>query len=377
MDKIIICPDSFKGSMSSTTVCSIIEKKAKYYFEEAEIVTLPIADGGEGTVDVLLTSVGGEKVYATCSGPNFETIETYYGALDNKIAVIELASCSGLTLIKGEKDPSLTTTYGVGQLILDAAKKGFKEIIVALGGSATNDGGSGAASAVGIKFLNKEGKSFIPTGKTLREVKSIDFSDKNPLLDGIKVTTMCDVANPLLGENGASKVYSPQKGATPDMVELLEEGMRSYAEVVESSLKEEFKEIKGVGAAGGMGFGMVAFFNSTLEKGIDVVLDAYDFENHLKGASFVITGEGKFDNQSLEGKAVMGISRRSKEANVKVIAIVGDIGPNIEEAYQQGLSAIFSINRVAQDFEKVAHRSKEDLELTVDNLFRFLKELAL
>lgn len=376
MDKIIICPDSFKGSMDSTTVCSIIEKKAKQYFKEAEIVTLPIADGGEGTVDVLLTSVGGEKIYGSCSGPNFEKIKTYYASLNNKTAVIELASCSGLTLVKGTKDPLLTTTYGVGELILDAAKKGFKEIIVALGGSATNDGGAGAASAVGIKFLNKDRKSFVPTGKTLIDVKAIDFSNKSPLLDGIKITTMCDVANPLLGENGASKVYSPQKGATAEMVELLEKGMNSYSKVVESSLQKEFKEIKGVGAAGGMGFGMVSFFNSTLEKGIDVVLDAYDFENHLKGASLVITGEGKFDHQSLEGKAVMGISRRAKKANVKVIAIVGDIGPNIEDSYQQGLSAIFSINRVAKDFEKVVHRSKEDLELTVDNLFRFLKELA-
>lgn len=362
--------------MSSQQICSIMEKEIIKHYSNAIIKSLPVADGGEGSVDSFLTARGGDKISLEVTGPHFEKIESFYGIFDNAKAIIEMASCAGLPLVKDKKRPDLTTTYGVGELILDAAQKGCKEIIVGLGGSATNDGGAGAAAAVGVRFINRQGKSFIPTGGTLSQIDSIDFSQKNPLLKDVDIVTMCDIDNPLLGKNGAATIFAPQKGADVPMVELLENEMNHFAKVVKEYLGNDFEELPGSGAAGGMGFGMVSFFNSTLKMGIEVVLDTLKFDELLDGASMVLTGEGKIDLQSLRGKAVIGIAKRTQKFGVPLVAIVGDIGDSIEEAYSAGIWGIFSINRVAKNFSEVIDRAPRDMALTVDNLLGFLKRMG-
>jgi glycerate kinase len=366
MEKIVLIPDSFKGSMSSTEVCQIMERAIFNHYPQCEVVSLPMADGGEGSVVAYLAASGGELVTAEVSGPYFEKVEATY-LIDENFALIEMASCAGLSLVKGEKNPAKTTTFGVGELILDAIKRGCRKILVGLGGSGTVDGGVGVATALGVKFLNKEGESFVPTGGSLKEIVSIDLSTKDPLLEGVKFLALCDVENPLLGERGAARVFGPQKGATPEMVEELEEQLTHLFG------DNPVAQLPGSGAAGGMGGGMAAFLDATLVGGTDFFLTQIGFDNHLEGASLVITGEGKIDSQSLGGKVVSGVAQRSKVRGVPVIAVVGDIGKGLEEFYKLGVTSIFSINSVALSLEEALKRSKEDLYLTLDNLMRLVK----
>lgn len=372
MKKFLLIPDSFKGTMSSTQICSIMEQAILRYYPEADVVSLPVADGGEGSVDSFLTAMGGEKVPKEVTGPYFEPVEAFYGIVDDDTAVVEMAACAGLPLVGDDKRPDQSTTFGVGELILAAAERGCKKIIVGLGGSATNDGGAGAAAAVGVKFYNKKGETFIPTGGTLGDIVSIDASARNILLDGVEIITMCDIDNPLYGEQGAAYVFGPQKGADVNMVESLDENLRSLSSAVSAHLGKNVADLPGSGAAGGMGGGMVAFFDAKLEMGIEVVLDTVRFNELLEDADMVFTGEGKLDSQSLRGKVVMGIARRTKQKGVPLVAVVGDIGDPIEGAYDGGVSAIFSINRVAKEFKQVMARAPQDLALTMDNLMRFL-----
>lgn len=371
--KIIVVPDSFKGGLSSEKFCKIAEKAIQEIYPSAQIVSIPIADGGEGTVDAFLATVGGEKVTTTVKNPFFEDMESFNGVLPDKTAVIEMAACSGLPLAKGRENPLVTTTFGVGQLIRHAVENGCKGIILAMGGSATNDAGCGMAAALGAKFYDADGREFIPTGGTLCKISRIDMSGFK--LD-VPVTAMCDIDNPLFGETGAAFVFAPQKGADEEAVRLLDDGLRHFAKAVESELGFAVGEIKGGGAAGGLGAGAVCFLNANLKMGIDVILDASGFERHLDDADLVITGEGRIDTQSLRGKAVIGISKRAKAKNVPVIAVVGDIGDGIEEAYEHGVNGVFSINRVAVPFEKAILRSESDLYLTIENIMRFIKSFT-
>ncbi len=376
MKKFILIPDSFKGTMSSEQICSIMEKAILKHYPDAQVISLPVADGGEGSVDSFLSAMGGDKIKLEVTGPYFEKMEGFYGIVDGDTAVVEMAACAGLPLVGDNRNPATTTTFGVGELILDAAKKGCKKIVVGLGGSATNDGGVGAAAAIGVKFFDENGKEFVPTGGTLANIKSIDISSRSPLLDGIEIITMCDIDNPLLGEHGAAHVFGPQKGADEKMVLFLDEQLKHLSEVIESDLKKSVVDIPGSGAAGGMGAGMVAFFDSKLEMGIEVVLDTVGFDELLEGTDMVFSGEGKIDFQSLRGKVVIGIAKRTKQHNVPLVAVVGDIGDSLEGAYEMGVSGIFSINRVAKEYKDVKDRAPSDMFLTVDNLIRFLKQLG-
>lgn len=374
MRKILLIPDSFKGTMSSSEICEIMEQTIKKHMDAA-VVSIPVADGGEGSVDAFLSAVGGEKRTVKVKGPFFETIESFYGVINKDTAVIEMAACAGLPLVGERKDPLRTTTFGVGQLMEHAVKAECKKIIMGLGGSCTNDAGAGCAAALGVKFYNQAGESFIPVGGTLQEIVKIDTSAMLPELRNTEVITMCDIDNPLYGTNGAAYVFAPQKGGSPEAVEILDGGLKQFADVVRSDLHVDVSALAGAGAAGGMGGGMVAFFNSQLQMGIETVLHTVKFDELLQEADLVFTGEGKIDSQSIRGKVVIGVANHTQKANVPLIAVVGDIGDQIEEAYNKGVSAIFSINRVAVDFAQAKPRAKNDLRLTMDNILRFIKAM--
>lgn len=378
MKKVILIPDSFKGTMSSAEICKIMGDKIHEYYPECEVVSIPVADGGEGSVDAFLDAVGGEKIYKDVTGPYFgESVKGYYGILPGNIAVLEMAAAAALPMVGDRKDPSKTTTYGVGELLLDAAKRGVSKIILGLGGSATNDAACGLASAVGISFFDEDGNKFIPVGGTLDKIARIDVSTLDESLKKIPITTMCDIDNPFYGPEGAAAIYGPQKGADPEMVKVLDEKMKKYSEVIKRDLGVDVQSIPGSGAAGGMGGGMAAYFKSKLQMGIETVLETVHFDELLSGTDYVYTGEGKIDGQSLRGKVVIGVAREAKKKDVKVIAVVGDIGDNIENAYTEGVSAIFSINRVALPYKEQRPRAKSDMALTIDNLMRYQKRLGL
>ncbi|MDR1098293.1 MAG: glycerate kinase [Tannerella sp.] len=373
MKKIILIPDSFKGTMSSVEICGIMEERIRAYYPRAEVVSIPVADGGEGSVDAFLAAVGGEKVTVRTIGPYMEDMTGFYGLIDGgATAVIEMAACAGLPLAGGNLHPDRTTTYGVGLLMADAARRGCRKIIVGLGGSATNDFGAGAAAATGIRFLDSAGREFVPAGGTLSRIAHISLSGLLPELRAAEIITMCDIDNPLYGPQGAAHVFGPQKGAAPAMVEALDSQLRAMSDTVRRELGMDVSAVSGAGAAGGMGGGMIAFFGSRLQMGIETVLDTVRFDRLLEGADIVFTGEGKIDTQSLRGKAVIGVARRAKRHAVPVIAVAGDIGDNIEEAYNEGVTAIFSINRVAIPFEKARPRAPDDLRLTIDSLMRLI-----
>lgn len=371
MAKYLLIPDSFKGTMSSRQVCGIMERAIRRQEPDAQIEALPIADGGEGSVDLFLFALGGEKITMTCTGPDGEPVEGFFGLLPDGTAVVEMAAAAGLTLTE-EHNPAESTTYGVGELIRSAAEHGAARIVLCLGGSATNDGGCGAAAACGVRFLNAAGEVFVPMGGTLQEIAQIDASGLEERLLDLPFTAMCDIDNPLCGPQGAAAVFGPQKGADPEMVELLDEGLAHLAEIIRRDCGIEVLELPGGGAAGGMGAGAAAFFGAELKRGIDVVLDTVEFERRLSGCGLVLTGEGRLDTQSLRGKAVIGVARRAKRAGVPVAAVVGDVGDDVQDAaFEEGVSGIFSINRTAVPYEQARLRAAEDLELTVENLIRF------
>ena len=373
MKKIILIPDSFKGTMSSTEICDIMSSSIKNHHPDVEIVKIPVADGGEGTVDAFLSSVGGEKVFVEVNDPYFNKINAYYGMLsEEKTAIIEMATAAGLPLVGDNMHAEKTTTFGVGEIINDAINKGVTKLIIALGGSATNEGGCGAAAALGVKFYNNKKESFVPVGETLIEIENIDLSEINPKLSSMEIIVMCDIDNPLCGENGASAIFGPQKGADKNMVKQLDAGLNHLASIIKRDIGADILNIKGSGAAGGMGGGMIAFLNAKLEMGIETLLNTVNFDKKLDDADLVFSGEGKIDNQSLRGKVVIGVARRTKAKNVPLIAVVGDIGDNIQKAYDEGVTSIISINRVCIPFSEAKLRAKSDLSLTIDNIIRLL-----
>lgn len=364
--------------MDSLTVCRLMEEAIRGPYPDARVDRIPVADGGEGSVDAFLHAQGGARVTLRVKGPHFEEVDAFYGLIeDGRTAVIEMAASAGLPLAGDRKDPLVTTTYGVGQLIMAAAGRGVKKIILGLGGSATNDGGCGAAAAAGIRFYRASGESFVPVGGTLHLIDRIDASGRSARLKNVEMVAMCDIDNPMFGPRGAAHVFAPQKGADEEAVECLDSGLRHLAELIRRDLGLEVAHIPGAGAAGAMGAGAFAFFGASLEPGIEAVLDTVGFESLAEGADLILTGEGKIDRQSLRGKVVIGVSRRAKKLDIPVVAIVGDIGDDIEAVYQEGVNGIFSINRVAMDFNHAKKRSEEDLALTVDNLMRFIQRMSM
>jgi glycerate kinase len=391
LKKVILIPDSFKGTMSSAEVCAIMAEGIHRFFPAAATVSIPVADGGEGSVDAFLEAVGGTKIAATVTGPFFKKTSAFYGILGSgaetrtgkngctgKTAVIELAAAAGLPLAQetGIPDPEKTTTFGVGELLLAALDAGCTKIIVVLGGRATNDGGCGLAAALGVTFTDYAGNPFIPTGGTLKDIVKVDISAVDPRLKAVELVTMCDIDNPLCGPSGAAAIFGSQKGAGPDMAARLDAGLAHLAKVVKNDLGADFAEMPGAGAAGGAGFAMKAFFGSRIQMGIETVLDAVGFDALLDGADMVFSGEGKIDSQSLRGKVIAGIAKRTKKAGVPLIAVVGDSGGGIDEIYSLGVTAIFSINRVAVDFAQAKLRSKSDLAAAIENIMRLLKAQA-
>lgn len=374
MQNFILVPDSFKGTLSAIEVCNIMKSSIKNLYKDANIISVPVADGGEGTVDAFLYALGGEKKSVWVSDAfNEQKILAHYAMLKDDIAVIEMAACAGLPLVKNRLEPDKTTTFGVGELIIDAINSGAKKIILGLGGSATNDGGCGMAAALGVKFKDEQNQEFIPTGGTLSKIYKIDMNNIYSKIKDVEFISMCDVDNPLCGKLGASAVFAPQKGADEDMVKLLDEGLAHLAKIIKRDLHIEVKDIKGAGAAGGLGAGSIAFLQSKLTKGIDVILDTIKFDELVSKADIVFTGEGKFDSQSLHGKVVMGVANRSQKYKTPVIVVTGAIGENIQEAYNKGITAIFSINKEPMEFSKSALKSKENMILTMENILRLLK----
>ncbi|MDR2784820.1 MAG: glycerate kinase [Treponema sp.] len=373
MKKVIVIPDSFKGTMSSREVCSIMAGVIRRYHPAAGIHSVPVADGGEGSVDSFLAAAGGEKITIPAKGPRMEDMPGFYGIIGGgKTAVIEMAACAGLPLAGERPRPDLATTYGAGLLIADAAKRGCGKIIVGLGGSATNDFGAGAAAACGIRFFDSAGKPFVPVGGTLSRIARIDASGLLPEVKRAEIVTMCDIDNPLYGKTGAAYVFAPQKGADEAMVEMLDGQLRRAAETVAREMGVDVSALPGAGAAGGMGGGMAAFFGSPLKMGIEVVLDTVNFDVLVKDADLVFTGEGRLDTQSLRGKVVVGVARRAKRQGVPVVAIAGVTGDGIEGVYGEGVSAVFVTNRAARPFSELPAHCANDLALTMDNLMRFM-----
>ncbi len=379
MKNFILIPDSFKGTLSSREICEIMAKAIRKFIPDAQIHRIPVADGGEGTVDAFLTALGGKKVCVPVTGPKFEKLEGFYGILDEKktagekIAVVEMAACAGLPLVYQRKNPEKTTTYGVGELFLHAIQNGCRKIILGLGGSCTNDAGTGTAAACGVRFYKENGESFIPTGGTLHEIAKIDTSEMNPLLKEVEIVTMCDIDNPFCGPTGAAYVFAPQKGADTQMVQRLDDGLRHCGEIIQRDLqKTDIFTLPGAGAAGGMGGGMHAFFGSKLRMGIETVLDTVHFDTLLHDTDLVFTGEGKIDDQSLRGKVIWGIAGRTRRAEVPLVVVTGDIGENIDPIYDRGVTAIFSINHTAVPLSVARRRARQDMASEMENILRFL-----
>ena len=373
MKKFVLAPDSFKGTMSSVEICRRLSEVILRHVPDAEIAAVPVADGGEGTVDAFLTAMGGQRIPLTVPGPLGDPTEAFYGLVGDT-AVVEMAAAAGLPLVYGRRDPKRASTYGVGLLLKAAAGSGVRRIVVGLGGSATNDGGCGAAAACGIRFLDGNGRSFVPVGGTLADIASVDTSGLLPALRNVEIVTMCDIDNPLTGPRGAACVFAPQKGADPETVALLDLGLRHLAAVVRRDLGVEIEDMPGAGAAGGCGGGMAAFFGSRLQPGIETVLDVTGFDRLAADADLVITGEGRIDSQSLGGKVVVGVARRARRLGVPVVALVGDIEDPMDALYGEGVTGIFTTNRRAIPYREAKLRAAADLTAAADNLLRFLTD---
>ena len=342
--KIVIACDSFKGSLSSVAVGEAARTGILEVVPEADVEVVPIADGGEGTTEAIIDATGGEMVDCTVRGPLGEAVIARYGIYGDT-AVIEMAQASGITLIAPERrNPRLTSSYGTGQMISDALNRGCRNFLVGIGGSATNDGGVGMLQALGFRFMDSEGLELGPGGAELEDLTTIDVSEINPLLSQARFTVACDVTNPLTGINGASHVFGPQKGADPRTVQELDHALAHYAEVVDRLLGKDLSTVPGTGAAGGMGFAFLALLNAQLKPGIEMVLDAVDFDRKIYGATLIITGEGYLDAQTCMGKAPDGVLRRGLRAGIPVVAIGGGVQPEAVPALMDaGFRAVFPI----------------------------------
>ncbi|GAB7386997.1 glycerate kinase [Bacillaceae bacterium] len=371
--RFVIAPDSFKGSLSAKEVAQTVEKAIKKEIPEAEVEAVPIADGGEGTVDAFLYSTGGERIELEATGPMGAKLRTYYGVLgDGMTAVIELAAVAGLTLVPAaERNPLQTTTYGVGECILHALDRGFRKIIVGIGGSATNDGGIGMLQALGATFRDAEGKEVPPFGSSLARVASVDFQTLDPRIREADIRVACDVDNPLCGPKGASHIFGPQKGATPSQVEELDRALSHYADGVEKHLGKALRNMPGAGAAGGIGFAFLAL-DATLQPGASLVAEAAGLEKRLSRADWLITGEGKTDGQTLHGKAPFYVAQLAKKHNVPAILISGSLDEDLEPLYEHFCS-MHAIASGPMSVEACIARAETLLYHKTRNIVRLLK----
>ncbi|PMN68574.1 glycerate kinase [Enterovibrio norvegicus] len=372
--KIVIAPDSYKESLSAMDVATAIETGFKHIMPDAHIVKLPMADGGEGTVQSMIDATGGRLVDVTVTGPLGAPVEGFFGLLgDGETAVIEMAAASGLHLVPtASRNPLLTTSFGTGELIKAALDLGVKHLIVGIGGSATNDGGAGMAQALGAKLLDESGNPIAFGGGALSTLHTIDTSGIDPRLAHVKLEVACDVDNPLCGEKGASAVFGPQKGATPEMVSTLDSNLAHYAQIMKSQLNSDVKDRAGAGAAGGMGAALLGLFDADLRPGINIVMDAVNLSEHLKDADLVITGEGRIDSQTIHGKTPIGVARCAKTFGLPVIGIAGSITQDSVVVYDHGIDVLFSVVSGACTLEDALTNAKENVELTAQNVARTL-----
>ena len=371
--KILIASDSFKGSATTMEVADNIAKGLLRVCPEIEIEKLPVADGGEGTVETLVAGMDGEFVQVEVTGPLGERVKAKYGIIDDGMAIIEMAEASGLVLVEEEmRNPTLTTTYGTGELILSALERGLKRIYVGIGGSATNDGGMGMARALGYRFLDRDGNELPDGGGSLGQLDRIDLTKVTPLLKDARITVMCDVENPLFGPDGAAFVYGPQKGADPDMVQLLDENLRHFSEILIRDMNADVAEIPGSGAAGGLGGGLMAFCGAELKPGIEMVLDILDFDSHLQDVDLVVTGEGRIDGQSAKGKVPAGVAKRAKKLNKPLVAVAGGVGEGAEGLYSIGTDLILPIVDGPMELRQAMNEVDILLERTGERLARII-----
>lgn len=377
MKKIIIAPDSFKGSLTSAEVANAIELGIKRVAPNCEIVKVPIADGGDGTMDTLVSALEGEKIKIRVHNPLMRPIEAEYGLVKNgETAVIEMATASGLTLLsKEEQNPSITTTFGTGEIINDALQRGCHTFLIGIGGSATNDAGIGMLKALGFRFLDKKGEECDVVGNALQSIYSIDETRVSSKVYEAQFTIASDVDNPFSGTNGAAYVYAPQKGANNKMVEELDKGLESFRQLIIEKKGIDLNTISGAGAAGGLGGGFVAFLNAQLKPGIEMVLQTIDFENHLQNADFVVTGEGKLDIQTTMGKAASGILDAARKKNIPVIAIGGSVEDK-EALLKRGFTSLFSTTPNGMSIEEAMQEetAKENIAQTAEQLIRTMKK---
>lgn len=374
---IVIAPDSFKESLSAKAVASNIAIAIEKIMPDANILQVPISDGGEGLLETLVTPSEGKLVSVNVKDPLLRNIRANYGILgDGTTAVVEMATASGLELLKeNEKNPLITSTYGTGQLIKDALKKGCTKIIIGLGGSATNDGGMGMIKALGGKFLNKEGESIDEGGGAMDSLNRIDITELDKRLLKCEIIGACDVSNPITGKQGASFVFGGQKGGNTLELEQLDKNLIHYVSIIKSDFSKEVKEIEGTGAAGGTGMALLAFFDAKLVRGIDLIIDALQLEVHIKNADLVVTGEGKIDRQTLYGKTISGVAKIAKKHGIPVIAIAGKIENDIDEVYKIGVTSIFSIVNQPMDLQESMRKTDYLIQSCVMNIFRIIKVL--
>ncbi|MDO5411580.1 MAG: glycerate kinase [Lachnospiraceae bacterium] len=372
--KFLFASDSFKGSLTSERITEILTETARKNFPGCETVGFPVADGGEGTAAAVTAAVNGTMESVVVHGPLGEKITAVYGKISEKSAIIEMAAASGLPLILPDKrNPLKTTSVGTGEMLCDALDKGFRDISIAIGGSATNDGGMGAMTALGIRFLDENGNKLEGTGEDLEKVASIDMSGLHPAVSQTVFTVMCDVNNPLTGENGAVYTFAEQKGADEEKKKQLEAGMQNYAKVIRKQFGIDANAIPGAGAAGGLGAALKVFLKADLKSGIETVLDLISFDSALEGTDLVITGEGCMDWQSAFGKVPGGVGLRCKSRGIPVIAIVGGMGKNARKMYEYGISSIISTVNAPMSVEEAMQRAEELYTDAADRVFRMLK----
>ena len=372
--KLLFASDSFKGTLSSEQTAQLLEKAAREVFGDVTCSSVPVADGGEGTTDAVIAAENGEKVFVQVHGPLMEQTEAYYGKIGDKRAVLEMAAASGLPMVPMDKrNPLLTTSYGTGELIRHALDQGFTDISIAIGGSATNDGGMGCARALGVRFLDAEGVELEGRGEDLEKVSKIDISGLDPRIESAKITVMCDVTNPLCGKDGATYTFGAQKGATPEMQDRLEKGMQNYRDVIRAQFNVDPDAIQGAGAAGGLGTALMVFLGGEMKSGIETVLDLIDFDGRLQGVDLVVTGEGRTDWQSCFGKVMQGVGERARAKGVAAVGLSGSLGKDANHIFGHGIESLMTTVDSPMPLEEALDRAEELYYLGAVRMFRFIK----
>ncbi len=374
---IVLAPDSFKESMTAKEVCVAMERGIKKVNSNIQCIHVPMADGGEGTMQSLVDATGGEVYSLEVVGPLGNKVKAEYGILGNgEIGVLEMASASGIHLVSlGERNPLITTTYGTGELIKACLDRGVKKLLIGIGGSATNDGGVGVIQALGGRLLDKDGNELGFGGGELEKLDRIDLTNFDRRLKDVVIEVACDVSNPLCGENGASYIFGPQKGASVEMIKILDNNLKNYAKVIKEQLGKDVLEIAGAGAAGGLGAGLMVFLNGNLKKGIEIVIEYSGLEKKVKNCDMVWTGEGSIDFQTQYGKTPLGVATVAKKYNKPVVALAGRVGDDIDILYEKGIDSIFGIMRGVTSIDEALKNGKENIERTSENIVRLMEML--